>query len=151
MSWAQRARILAKPAGFLLATLFVCATAAFAVEPQVPSSVDVYWKSTRAISAPGVSTVVILDDQIAHAELANDTIEFAGLARGETVALAYVNGAPVSIVVRVVERPTVQISPSLLRRQAEMAHGVMGSDFQMTSGTNSQILALNTFSWSQRV
>src|SRR5947209_5340410 len=117
----------------------------------MPNSVDVYWKSTRPIVAPGVSTVVILDDDIAHAELGNDTIEFAGLTRGNTVALAYVNGVPFSIVVHVIERPITVIPRVLLRREQEMAHGSFGSDFQRSSANSSNFTVLNSLSWSQQI
>ncbi|MBV9073091.1 MAG: hypothetical protein JOZ10_05610 [Acidobacteria bacterium] len=128
------------------------ASAVFAVEPAVPSSVDVYWKSTRSISAPGVSSVVVLDDEIAHAQIGNETIEFAGLSRGSTVVLAFVNGNPVSIVVNVIERPMAVIPPSLLRKESELAHGTYGSDFQMSSaGGVSNFVLLNSFTWAQQM
>src|SRR5436305_14512022 len=116
MSWASKCRTTINAASVLLVVILASSSRVVAVEPAVPSSVDVYWKSTRTIVAPGVSTVVILDDEIAHAEVGSDTIEFAGLARGNTVALAYVNGAPISIVVHVIEHPITVIPPSLLRR-----------------------------------
>lgn len=147
MRWAGKTGIVAAAACILLGIL-VSAPAAYSVEPQIPSSVDVYWKSTRAITVPGVSSVIVLDDEIAHVQIGNDTIEFAGLSRGETVALAYVNGAPVSIVVRVIEHPVKMIPPSLLRREAEMPHGTFGSDFQMS---NSNFVALDTMSWWQQM
>jgi len=140
-----------KAASLLLWALVVCAKMAFAVDPAVPSSVDVYWKSTRAIAAPGVTSVVILDEEVAHAQLGNDTIEFVGISRGETVALAYVRGSPVSIVVHVIEHPSKVIPPSLLRREQEMAQGVIGSDFQISSGSSSNFEALNSLAWAQRV
>jgi hypothetical protein len=149
MVWAANARLVARAVCALLGTLFVYTTA-FAVEPVVPSSVDVYWKSTHAISAPGVTSVIVLDEEVAHAQLGNDVIEFAGLSRGETVALAYVKGNPVSIVVHVIERPVAVIPPSLLQRQAEMAHGTFGSDVQASNGAGSSLLALSSMSWSQQ-
>lgn len=136
----------------LLAVLLVCPVLVFAVDSAAPSSVDVYWKSTRTIVAPGVSSVIVLDEDIANAHLGNDTIEFAGLTRGDTVALAYVNGAPVSIVVHVIEHPTKMIPPSLLQREAEMAHGTVGSDLQTSNagGANS-FVAVNSWSWAQQM
>jgi hypothetical protein len=151
MSCACKTKIVVKAACSLLASILVCAQLAFAAEPAMPSSVDVYWKSTRTIVAPGVSTVVILDDDVAHAEIGNDTIEFAGLARGNTVALAYVNGVPISIVVHVIEHPITVIPPRLLRREQEMAHGSFGSDFQRSSGNSSNFTILNSLSWSQQI
>ena len=150
MSWASKCRTTINAASVLLVVILASSSRVVAVEPAVPSSVDVYWKSTRTIVAPGVSTVVVLDDEIAHAEPGNDTIEFAGLVRGDTVALAYINGVPNSIIVHVIERPVMVIPPSLLRRQAEMAHGVVGSDFQASFGTASNVVVLNNFSWSQQ-
>ncbi|HWC17481.1 MAG TPA: hypothetical protein VG498_10720, partial [Terriglobales bacterium] len=80
--WAN-ARLVAKALGFMLWTLLVY-SAAYGVESTVPSSVDVYWKSTHSIAAPGVTSVVVLDEDVAHAQLGNEIIEFAGLSRGET-------------------------------------------------------------------
>jgi hypothetical protein len=136
----------------LPAMLFVCFTRAYAVEPALPSSVEIYWKSTRTIAVPGISSVVVLDDEIAQAQLGNDTIEFVGLTRGDTVALAYVNGAPVSIVVHVIERPIKVIPPSLLQRQAELAHGSIGSDVQMSnSAGQTNFVFVDSMAWSQQM
>lgn len=144
-------RSVATAACLLLGTIFVCVPA-FAVEPAMPASVEVYWKSTRTIAAPGATTVVILEDEIAHAEIGVDTIEFAGLSRGDTVALAYVKGLPVSIVVHVIDHPVQIIPPSLRQHDSEMAHGTFGSDFQTTnSGNSSPITLVNSLSWSQQV
>ena len=141
-----------KAALWRLVALLVCASAAHAVEPSMPSSVDVYWKSTRAISAPGVTSVVVLDDEIAHAQLGNDSIEFVGLERGETVVLAYVSGTPVSIVVHVLERPGRVIPPSLLRREAELGHGTFGADVQVSnSGGSTNYVAVDNLAWSQQI
>src|SRR5207302_9004397 len=109
----------AKAVCLLIAALFVWVPRSVAVEPAVPSSVDVYWESTRTIAAAGVTSVVVLDEEIAHAQLGNDTIEFAGLSRGETVALAYVQGKPVSIVVLVIQHPLSVVPPIILRGDAE--------------------------------
>ena len=136
----------------LLMLILVCSPVMFAVEPAIPSSVDVYWKSTRTIAAPGATSVIVLDEEIAHAEIGNDTIELAGLSRGETVALAYVNGSPVSIVIRVIEHPVAVVPPSLLRRDGELAHGIYGSDFQTSSsGGASNFVLLNSLAWTQQV
>lgn len=152
MALVDKARIVAGAACLLFVTLFVCPKRVFCVEPGVASSVDVYWKSTHSIAAPGVTSVIVLDEEIAHAELGNEVITFAGLSRGQTVALAYVNGAPVSIVVNVIEHPMKVIPPSLLRRESELAHGTIGSDFQISnSGGNNNYALFDSFSWSQRV
>jgi hypothetical protein len=151
MGWTRKPCILAI-AGWILLGILVSAPGAHAVEPQIPTSVDVYWKSTRTISVPGVTTVIILDDEIAQAQVGNDTIEFVGLSRGQTVALAYVNGNPVSIVVHIVEHPIKIVPPSLLQRELEMAHGSIGTDVQAsTSPSGSSFLILDNMSWSQRI
>lgn len=152
MTVAGRTRITAKAVCLLLSWLFVCGPKLFAVEPTVSSSVEVYWQSTRAIATPGVTSVIVLDEEIAHAQLGNDTIEFAGLSRGDTVALAYVDGKPFSIVVHVIPHPLKVIPPSLRRREAEFAHGVFGSDVQISSAQNtSNVVFLSSLGWSQQV
>jgi len=152
MRWASNGERVARAVWLLLSALFVCASSLFAVEPTVPSSVDVYWMSTRTVAVPGVTSVLILDEDIAHAQLGNDTVEFAGLSRGETVALAYIQGKPVSIVVRVIQHPMQVIPPSLLRREGEFAHGVFGSDVQTsTSAGGTNVVLLSSLGWSQQV
>jgi len=152
MTVARRTRSTATAVCLLLAALFVCAPESLALEPSVPSSVDVYWQSTRTIAVPGVTSVIVLDEEIAHAQLGNDTIEFAGLSRGETVALAYVAGKPFSVVVHVIPHPLKVVPPSLQRRDAEFAHGVVGSDVQFSNvQNNSHVAWLSSLGWSQQV
>ena len=152
MTFARRTSSTATAVCLLIAALFVCAPKSLAIEPAVPSSVDVYWLSTRTIAAPGVTSVIILDEEIARAQLGNDAIEFAGLSRGETVALAYVDGKPMSIVVHVIPHSAKVIPPSLLRRDAEFAHGFFGSDVQISDSQNtSNIVLLSSLGWTQQV
>jgi len=152
MTVARRTRSTATAVCLLLAGLFVCAPKSLALEPTVLSSVDVYWQSTRTIAAPGVTSVIVLDEEIAHVQLGNDTIEFAGLTRGETVALAYIDGKPFSIVVHVIPHPLKVVPPSLQRRESEFAHGVVGSDVQLSSVQNtSHVTWLSSLGWSQQV
>lgn len=137
---------------FALLMLMVSSAALYAADPAIPSSVDLYWKSSRSISVPGVKTVIVLDEDIAQAQVGTDTVQFIGIGRGETVALAYVNGQPVSIVVHVLDHPFVTISPSMLRRESELAHGVIGSDFQTSTANNTtNFVLLNSFLWSQQM
>src|SRR6185437_130411 len=94
---------LVATAAVLLSIVSFCALPALCSDSELPSNVDVYWKSVRSVAMPGVSSIIVLDENIATAQIGNDTIDFAGLSRGQTVALAYVNGKPVSIVVRVLD------------------------------------------------
>src|SRR4249919_50113 len=90
---------------------------------SVPSLVEVYWQWSRTITAPALSNIIVLDQDIARVEVVNDGLQIFGLARGETVLLGYLREKPVSIRVRVVARPPIIVSPSALRRQGEMAQG----------------------------
>lgn len=146
------AKRLVATAAILLSIMSFCALPAWCSDSELPSNVDVYWKSVRSVAMPGVSSIIVLDENIATAQIGNDTIDFAGLSRGQTVALAYVNGKPVSIVVRVLERPLALIPPSLARRNAELAHGSYASDFQNTTGPgNSAWVLVSSLQWSQQL
>src|ERR1051325_2874749 len=117
---------------------------------SAPSLVEVYWKSSGVVPLPGITNLIVLDPEISRAETGTDQIVFYGLERGETVALGYVNGKPVSMRVRVQGRPAVLIPPSLLRRQSEMAQGSISSTAQISNlGANNNIALLSGFSWSQ--
>lgn len=137
---------------FCAAGLVVCLfpTLAFPQSTSdVPSLVEVYWQSSRTIVVPGVTQAIILDEDIASTETETDSIRIFGLARGETVMLAYRKGEPVSIRINVVERPDVPVPPSL-SHSAEMAQGSYSSTAQIshsngTTGTS----FLNGFSWAQ--
>jgi hypothetical protein len=115
-----------------------------------PSLVEVYWGSSRTVVVPGITNVVVIDDQITRAEVEEDSIQFFGLERGETVAIGFRNGDAVSIRVRVLDKPVVAIPPSLLQLQAEMAQGSFSTTAQTASGGGVTSFALlNGFSWSQ--
>lgn len=118
----------------------------------IPSLVEVYWKSSKSVVVPGVSNIIVLDEEIARAQTTSDVVQFFGVARGETVALGYMGGKAVSIRVRVVERPLLVLSPGSLRRQSEMAQGSFDSTVQLanTGGVTSTSL-LNGFTWAQPV
>src|ERR1700674_4195298 len=115
-----------------------------------PSLVEVYWHSSRTVVFPGITNVIVLDQEITRAQTGPDSIQFFGLERGETVALGYASSKPVSIRVRVIERPQAIVSPALLRRQAEMGQGSISSLVQSsnTGGANSVAL-VSSLSWSQ--
>src|SRR5262249_13091227 len=127
MALGNKTRIVKRAVCLLFVLILVCPWA-FSVEPGVASSVDVYWKSTHSIAAPGVTSVIILDAEVAHAELGNEVITFAGLSRGETVALAYVNGAPVSIIVHVIERLIFSSRRRYTRLVSDWSSDVCSSD-----------------------
>ena len=88
----------------------------------MPSLVEVYWQWSRTITAPGLTNLIVLDPEMARVEMVSDGVQIFGLTRGETVLLGYMNDKPVSIRLRVVERPQVIPSPSALRRQSEQAY-----------------------------
>ncbi len=134
----------------LLALAMALPAAAQSSDSGLPTLVEVYWNSKRTVVAPGITNVIVLDPEIASAELGSDTIEFSGLQRGETVALGYRNETPVSIRIRVVQRPSTAISPAMLRRQSEMAQGLVSSNLQLSNSSgNSTLSVLNGLSWSQ--
>lgn len=116
----------------------------------VPSSVEVYWQWSRIITTPSLSNLIVLDPDIARVEQVNDGLQIFGLGRGETVVIGYLHDKPVSIRVQVVSRPIAVISPSLLRRQSEMAEGSVGSTVQISNGSGQTTTAVvNNFNWTQ--
>ncbi len=121
-------------------------------EPLAPPSlVEVIWKSSRTVVVPGVTEVVVLDEQIARAETQADSIRFIGLERGETLALCFAKGAQSSIRVRVIQEPP-RTPPSLSRHRAELGQGVVSSNAQFTNGAGTTNWGmLHGFSWSQAV
>ena len=139
----------------LLASLLaVCgltpAAAAQSADAGVPSLVEVYWQWSRTITTPGLSNLIVLDPEVARVETTMDGLQVFGLTRGETVLLGYMNDKPVSIRLRVVERPQVVLPPAALRRQGEMAQGSFGSSVQIANTAGQTTTAVvNEFSWTQ--
>ena len=118
----------------------------------VPSLVEIYWHSSKTVVAPGITNIIVLDEEIARAQTSSDVIQFFGLSRGETVALGYMGGKAVSLRLRVVERPLLVLSPGSLRRMSEMAQGTFGSTVQLanTGGVTTTSI-LNGVTWAQPV
>ena len=138
---------------FIALSGLVCAGA---TQPQqvdangVPSLVEIYWQWSRTIGVPALTNIVVLDPEIARVEPAMDGLQIYGLERGETVVLGYLHEKPVSIRVRVIPRPIVAVSPSLLRRQGEMAQGIFGSTAQISNaGGQTTTTVISNFNWTQ--
>src|SRR5215813_2551842 len=137
-------------AALSLLVIYVPSFAQSSIDNTAPSFVELYWKSSKTVSAQGVTNLIILDPEIARAEVSADSIQFFGLERGETVALGYTNDKPVSIRVRVIPRPDIFISPAMLRRQSEMAQGTVSSNVQISDSNGlTTTSVLSGFTWSQ--
>lgn len=152
MYWRRQIGRMAAIAGILLSMLFVSQpTTAQDNDPNAPPSfVEMYWQSSKTVPAAGITNLIILDPDVAKAEVAHDLIQFFGIGRGETVALGYRDGNPVSIRIRVIPHPPIIISPDALRRQSEMAQGIVGSTAQIFNGAGvTTVSALNSLSWTQ--
>jgi hypothetical protein len=148
-------RHIAAIAGILSTLLLLIALAPVAAAQSidgngVPSLVEVYWQWSRTITTPALTNIIVLDQEIARVEIAGDGLQIFGLARGETVVLGYLHDKPVSIRIRVVQRPQVTISPAQLRRQGEMAQGSFGSAVQIANaGGQTTTSVVNDFNWTQ--
>lgn len=140
-------------AAALLLCLFAGPVASAQSAPETePSSVEVYWQSSRSVVVPGVTSVVVLDENIARATAGTDRIRFDGLQRGDTVALVYVGGEPLSIIVHVVGRPLAPLAADHRRQRLELGEGVFGSTVQVARfNGQSTVLFLNDFSWAQEI
>ena len=151
MHWKRQITIFMAALGILaLWVIAVPMACGQSTTNSVPSLVEVYWQSSKSVVVPGLTNLVILDPDIAKAETSLDTIQFFGVGRGETVALGYIGDKPVSIRIRVIARPVIFPSPAMLRRQEELAHGLVGSTVQVfnSNGTNTVSL-LSNLAWSQ--
>src|SRR5436305_563891 len=90
--------------------LLLCALVLLLVAPAqaqtIPGTVEVTWQTTRTVFIPGATQVLVLDEDVTHAEVGQDVVRFTGLLRQrETVAFVWVNGSRSTIVVSVVEPP----------------------------------------------
>ncbi|HJT18761.1 MAG TPA: hypothetical protein VJ853_15295, partial [Thermoanaerobaculia bacterium] len=132
----------------LLAFLFLISFPA-AAQVDSGSAISVYWQSTRQVDIRGATSVVILDPEIAKAELDHDSIRFQGLSLGETVALVGIDGQERAMIVRVILRPVV-LSPAVLGRDLERGFGTTANDAQISRiGGSTDIALRHGFDWMQ--
>src|SRR5882757_1492320 len=140
----------------LLSCLFFSSTFATAQTLTLgatPEVIEVFWQSSKTVSVPGFSNVIVLDEDICRVEATDGRLQVFGLVRGETVAVGILNGVRSSIILRVVERPIVLPPPSLSRESAEfMGQGVFTSNLQMTNSQAGSSFSLSHgASWGQRI
>ena len=94
--------------------------------------VEVYLHSSESVTLPGVTQITIFDPEIASAELEGpNAVRIAGLERGETVAIATIDGKIVSLVVEVIPRPGPKAPPSF-EGDLERGYGYFASDAQIS-------------------
>lgn len=131
----------------------VCALAALAAaETGAPDVVEIYWQASRTISIPGVSQVVVVDESICRAEISGEQVHLFGLARGETVAFAWVAGQRIAFRINVVQPPAILPPPRLLDGALQNSgYGTMGSSTQYFSDSsgNARVFLQHQFSWDQ--
>jgi hypothetical protein len=121
-------------------------------QETVPTRVDVYWQQSTVLSIPSVTKVVLLDESICRADVAEDKITFFGLARGESVALVWTGDRHFSLLVRVIMEPAKLPPPKLRQASDEGAiHGLYGSSLQGTNGSGSVsgYMFVQRLSWQQ--
>ena len=143
-------RHITKRAVAILALLLAAGSLLYGQDAAPPTLVELYWQSSKTIYVPGLTNLTILDPDIAAAEISDDHVRFIGVERGETVAVGFIKDQPVSIRVRVLPKPVVQIPPSLLLRQQEMGQGSVSSNVQTSSsGGVTAVGLVDSISWSQ--
>ncbi len=134
----------------VVAALLVCASGARGQDEAPPSLVEVYWQSSKSIAAPNLTNPIVLDPDILRVEVNDDSLWLYGLERGETVVVGYIKDRAVSIRVRVIAKPMVEMSPSMRQRQDEMAQGSVSSNVLTSTNNGSTALGLlDSLSWSQ--
>src|SRR3989442_4867582 len=134
-------------------SVFVLCRATVSAQESVPQLVEVYWQSSRTLSTPGVTNVVVLDDSICRAQVSFDQIQFFGLSRGETVAFAWFKEQRISIRVRVVARPVSLPPPRLSKSVLDaLGNGFFGSSMQAFVGPegNPNFFFLHHLEWQQQ-
>lgn len=118
----------------------------------MPEVVEIPWQHARTISIPGVSQVVVVDESICRAETAGDQVHLFGLARGETVAFAWVAGQRIAFRINVVQPPPILPPPHLSDDALQSAgYGTMGSSTQYftDSSGSARVFLQHQFSWDQ--
>lgn len=141
-------------ATLLGAFLFVLAGAASRAQEQAPEVVEVYWQSSKSVSLPGVTHVVVLDESICRAQVSGDQAEFFGLSRGETLAYAWIQERRISIQIRVITPPIALPSPSLSDGALDsLGRGYVGSSMQTSGGSaaNREFFFLHHLEWQQKM
>ncbi len=117
-------------------------------------TVEVYLNGRKALSAAGVTSVVVLDESVCRAEVSNGQIQFFGISRGETVAFAFVQDRHVQVLIRVIERPARPVPPTLLTGAAPEAtgHGSVGTSAQAAIAPNGDAayFFLHQFQWQEQ-
>jgi hypothetical protein len=115
--------------------------------------VEISWQKSTVLPVPGVTGVVILDEQVSRAEVSAGKIEFFGVSRGETVAFIWADGERISLRVRVVA-PAFKL-PALRSKGNELealGAGVIGSSLQSSIGPtgNANWFQLHHLDWQQQ-
>ena len=122
-------------------------------QEQADSRFEVYWQSSRWMVLEGVTSVVILDEDICKAQIGQGAVTFFGLNRGETVAHIWQSDKVKTILVSVVARPAGGNAPSL---QAGGGSEALGRGAVATSATistgadgSSRMLGVHRLDWQQ--
>jgi len=118
-----------------------------------PEVVEVFHQGRTLVRASGITDPIVLDESICRAEISGGQIQLFGLARGETVLVAWMRDQRIAIRIRVVERPEVPPPPTLSRGALEsLGHGSFGSSVQTAIGMDGEptFFLLHNVEWQQQ-
>ena len=135
----------------LLVGLVSLCAAASAQQNAASSLVEVYWHGSKTVTVAGLSNAVCVDDDICRPSVDGDQLQLFGLARGETVALAWAGNAQYTFRVRVVA-PPVKIVPRLQSPadRLQLGQGSFSTSFLRSSAAGSATsVLLSQMDWSQ--
>lgn len=138
-----------KRAATIFAIVLQISVASFAAaNAPLTSPIEIYWQSSREIRIAGATDVIVLEPEIARAELQGDIARFEGMKLGETVALVMANGEQHPMIVRVVARPVVLPAASNTPNFQRGA-GTVANDVQISRlAGNTDVVLRNSFDWT---
>jgi hypothetical protein len=115
-------------------------------------TIEIYLESSHRIVVEGVTSVIVLDEEICRAQVGDGYVTLYGLKRGETIAHIMVAERSVTIQVRVVPTPVQRTAPKLREQgSAETGRGTAGSIMTVSSGSGgeSQLSGTHRMDWQQ--
>ncbi len=129
-----------------------CAAASSAPSADGSPAVEVYWQGTARLRLTGITSALVLDEEICRVEADADGIVFYGLKRGETVVHLWTGEIAGALLVRVIDKPVRLPAPRLsAATQEALGRGSIGSTVTVSSGgrDSSQLLGIHRFDWTQ--
>lgn len=120
---------------------------------DVPSEqIQLYLQASRNVDVEDVTAAISLEDNVCRAQVTSSGVRVTGLSRGQAAVLVWAGEKRINLLVEVVDRPALTVTPTLQKASDLGVHGVVSTTASVTNSPNTtSVFGTTSVDWTESV